>query len=109
MELLGSKIEELKQLGLSAEELYEFTMEEEEEEEMCRDCEIEAKKYCDECGGYGSCSDEEDEEDEFNETCSCGTKLSNDPLTEEEFDEHYNREPGYDDEGDWHCSDCREE
>tara|TARA_R110002126_G_scaffold193380_1_gene341734 strand:- start:1033 stop:2004 length:972 start_codon:yes stop_codon:yes gene_type:complete len=32
--------------------------EEEEEEDQCSDCKIEAKKYCDECGGYGS--DEED-------------------------------------------------
>ena len=27
---------------------------EEEQKQQCRDCEIEAKKHCDECGGYGS-------------------------------------------------------
>ena len=32
------------------------------EKQQCRDCEIEAKKHCDECGGYGS---EEDEEEEW--------------------------------------------
>ena len=31
-------------------------------EKQCADCKIEAKKHCDECGGYGSCDDEEEEE-----------------------------------------------
>ena len=31
----------------------------EEEDKQCRDCEIEAKKHCDECGGYGSEEEEE--------------------------------------------------
>jgi hypothetical protein len=37
---------------------------------LCRDCEIETRKYCDECGGYGSdepFSDEEDEESDEDE------------------------------------------
>ena len=33
-----------------------------DEEKQCADCEIEAKKHCDECGGYGSCSDDDEEE-----------------------------------------------
>ena len=34
-----------------------------EEDMLCNDCKIEAKKYCDECGGYGS-GDEDDEDEE---------------------------------------------
>ena len=35
--------------------------EDDEERPLCKDCEIETKKYCDVCGGYGD-SDEEDDE-----------------------------------------------
>tara|TARA_R110000822_G_scaffold137565_2_gene275120 strand:- start:7 stop:492 length:486 start_codon:yes stop_codon:yes gene_type:complete len=42
---------------------YNEEEEEEEEDKQCRDCEIEAKKHCDECGGYGS-DDDDDEEEE---------------------------------------------
>ena len=37
---------------------------EEEEDKQCADCEIEAKKHCDECGGYGSCSDDDEDDEE---------------------------------------------
>ena len=54
---------------LIGQDLYEETEDEEEEDEeedeekpLCKDCEIETKKYCDVCGGYGS-EDDEDEED----------------------------------------------
>ncbi len=43
--------------------------EEDDEDKQCADCEIEAKKHCDECGGYGSCSDEEEEEKDECEGC----------------------------------------
>jgi hypothetical protein len=47
--------------------------------------------------------------DEHNETCeTCGKKLSDVGLTAEEFDEHPDREVGYDTEGEWHCKDCRQ-
>lgn len=49
-----------------------------------------------------------EEEDEFNEVCDCGTKMSNEKLTEEECDEHPDREVGYDEEGEWNCSGCRD-
>ena len=32
-----------------------------DEDKQCADCEIEAKKHCDECGGYGSCDDEDED------------------------------------------------
>ena len=38
---------------------------EEEEDKQCRDCEIEAKKHCDECGGYGSDDDDDEVEEEL--------------------------------------------
>ena len=41
--------------------------EEEEERPLCRNCEIETRKHCDDCGGYGSHSEEEDDEEEENE------------------------------------------
>ena len=47
-------------------------------------------------------------DDWFNETCTdCYKFLSDVVLTEEEFDEHPDREEGYDSEGQWHCKDCR--
>jgi len=46
--------------------------EQEEEDKQCADCEIEAKKHCDECGGYGSCDDEEEE----GETGCCRTCMA---------------------------------
>ena len=53
-------------------------------------------------------SSDSDSVKEFNETCeTCGKKLSDVVLTEEEFDEHPDREAGYDSEGQWHCKDCR--
>ena len=45
--------------------------------------------------------------EEFSETCECGKELV--CATEEEFDEHPDREPGYDEDGQWRCPDCREE
>jgi hypothetical protein len=43
---------------------------------------------------------------EFSETCcDCGSMLLCE--TEDEFDEHPDREPGYDEDGQWHCVDCR--
>lgn len=53
----------------------------------------------------------EEEEDEFNEVCNrgCGAKLSSKKLTEGEFDEHPDRDIGYDEDGDWFCKICREE
>jgi hypothetical protein len=39
-----------------------------DEEKQCADCEIEAKKHCDECGGYGSCSDDDEEDEDDEET-----------------------------------------
>ena len=48
----------------------EATESEEEETEsecedrpLCRNCEIETRKHCDECGGYGSHSEDESEEE----------------------------------------------
>ena len=46
---------------------YEKDQEEEEERPLCRNCEIETRKHCDDCGGYGSHSEEESEEEEENE------------------------------------------
>ena len=54
--------------------------EEEEERPLCRNCEIETRKHCDDCGGYGSHSeleseeeDDEEEENEKNVQCArCG-------------------------------------
>ena len=37
---------------------------EEEDNPLCRDCEIETKKHCDVCGGYGSNSDFETDDEE---------------------------------------------
>ena len=39
--------------------------EEEEERPLCRNCEIETRKHCDDCGGYGSHSEEESEEEDY--------------------------------------------
>ena len=54
-------------------------------------------------------SDEEDDE-EFNEECEeCGAKMSSTKLTEEEFDEHPDREAGYcKHTGNWFCMKCRD-
>lgn len=49
-----------------------------------------------------------DDADEFNEHCEqCINKLSDVPLTEEEYDKHIDRECGYDCNGDWFCMECR--
>jgi len=51
--------------------------EEEEEDKQCRDCEIEAKKHCEECGGYGSGGEEEEDsdgEEEERECFKCGVQ-----------------------------------
>ena len=58
-----------------------------------------------------------EEEDEFNEVCDCGTKMSNEKLTEEEYDEHEDREVGIkyikgecgEDTEAWYCKEHREE
>ena len=49
--------------------LFKDDEEEEEEEErpLCRNCEIETRKHCDDCGGYGSHSEEESEEEDDEE------------------------------------------
>ena len=44
-----------------------FKDDEEEERPLCRNCEIETRKHCDDCGGYGSHSEEESDEEEENE------------------------------------------
>lgn len=60
-------------------------------------------------------SDDSDSDDEeFNEICViCDKKMSDTKLTEEECDEHPDREGGYisykDISCDWYCVDCREE
>ena len=47
-------------------------------------------------------------EESFNEECvGCNAPMSTETLSEEEFDEHPEREIGYDADGDWKCSDCR--
>jgi len=56
---------------------------------------------------FKSYSDDEDS-DEYNESCEdCDRLMSDKKLTEEEFDEHVDREAGYDDIGQWYCPDCR--
>jgi hypothetical protein len=66
-----------------------FVSDEEEERPLCRNCEIETRKHCDDCGGYGSHSEEEeDDEEEENEkndktfttcsVCSATTDLKKD-------------------------------
>ena len=57
---------------------------------------------------------ESEDEEEFNEICvECDKKMSDTKLTEEECDEHPDREGGYisykDISCDWYCVDCREE
>jgi len=42
-------------------DMRQYGDEDDEERPLCKDCEIETKKYCDVCGGYGD-SDEEDDE-----------------------------------------------
>jgi len=81
----------------------EYPEEYEEEDKQCRDCEIEAKKHCDECGGYGSDDDddEEEEEEDYNTQTSppyycdggCGKKVGE----------------GHDHDCDRVCPDCKEE
>lgn len=41
------------------------------------------------------------------ECCDCGTPMSEKKLTEEEFDEYPDRDPGYDNDGEWRCGNCR--
>lgn len=44
------------------------------------------------------------------ETCECGAMLGGrDDWDEDEFDEHPDREAGYDEDGQWHCPECRED
>ena len=55
-------------------------------------------------------SDEEDDE-EFNEECEeCGAKMSTRKLTEEEYDEHPDRQDGYCSTHScaWWCIKCRD-
>ena len=53
---------------------------------------------------------DEDDDEEFNEECEeCGAKMSSTKLTEEEFDEHPDREAGYcKHTGNWFCMKCRD-
>ena len=53
---------------------------------------------------------EEEDDEEFNEECEeCGAKMSSTKLTEEEFDEHPDREAGYcTHTGNWFCIKCRD-
>mgnify|MGYP003639764998 FL=1 len=90
VELTGEDVEDL-----------EFDEEEEDEEEerpLCKDCEVETRKHCDECGGYGSNSEDEEECDDCEgkcqsnetETCEkCAVKLrigcANNPSDESIF------------------------
>ena len=54
--------------------------------------------------------DDYEDEEEFNEICSeCEIKMSNEKLTEEEYDEYPTRDAGYDKDGQWRCENCREE
>ena len=50
------------------------------------------------------------DDEEFNEECEeCGAKMSSTKLTEEEFDEHPDREAGYcKHTGNWFCMKCRD-
>jgi len=59
----------LKEFELTCDKCHreEYPEEYEEEDKQCRDCEIEAKKHCDECGGYGSDDDDDEEEEEEDE------------------------------------------
>ena len=41
---------------------YEKDQDEEEERPLCRNCEIETRKHCDDCGGYGYEKDQADDE-----------------------------------------------
>lgn len=63
---------------------------------------VDAKKYV-----------EAEEEQEWDETCSCCGKNLSDlygyKLTEQQFDNHPERNDGYDEECAWFCPDCRED
>lgn len=69
------------------------------------------KKWCEQEGISTSDSESEDE-DEWNEICiECEKKMSDTKLTEEEYDEHPDRDGGYISHSlgdcDWYCVDCR--
>lgn len=50
------------------------------------------------------------EKETHTETCECGAMLGGrDDWDEDEFDEHPDREAGYDEDGQWHCPECRED
>lgn len=50
----------------------------------------------------------ESDDEEFNEWCEeCDKKMTDKKLTELEYDDYPDREPGYDSEGDWYCPECR--
>lgn len=53
--------------------------------------------------------DEEDPTDSWSEECvDCGALLGGKVFhNEDEFDEHPDRDAGYDEDGDWHCAKCR--
>ena len=57
----GSETEE--ETESEATESEEETESECEDRPLCRNCEIETRKHCDECGGYGSHSEDESEEE----------------------------------------------
>ena len=52
--------------------------------------------------------DEEEEQEIYWEECSCGVHLGGKLFhDEEEFDEHPDRERGYNADGEWRCEKCR--
>ena len=53
---------------------------------------------------------EEEEQEIYWEECSCGVHLGGKLFhDEEEFDEHPDRAPGYNADGEWRCAECRGE
>ena len=56
-------------------------------------------------------ANDDEEEQTWSETCvDCEKLMGGKKFTnEEEFDEHPDREDGYDDDGDWHCPECKNE
>jgi hypothetical protein len=85
------------QVELTGEDVEDLEFDEEEERPLCKDCEVETRKHCDVCGGYGSNSDEEECDDcegkcqsNETETCeNCAVKLrigcANNPSDESIF------------------------
>tara|TARA_R110002110_G_scaffold179222_2_gene384706 strand:+ start:4017 stop:4307 length:291 start_codon:yes stop_codon:yes gene_type:complete len=69
-----------------------------DQEEQCNDCKIEAKEYCDICGGYGtecqlgnsascgcpSCVEKEEDEDD-DMVCECGSEIKDEGIFTKNF------------------------